>query len=116
MWVPGLAQLSEAMRIGLDFADVDLKDRADVEFRLTAQGVEVTRSELVSTFIAARGEGLVRYDGTLDLRVNAGPMEKLKRVLGGLGAQLGRLTDGLMAYRVTGPLNAPRVEVRVLGR
>ncbi|HMQ16002.1 MAG TPA: AsmA-like C-terminal region-containing protein, partial [Phycisphaerae bacterium] len=109
MWVPGLAQLSEVMRIGLDFADMDLKDRADVEFRLSAQGVEVTRSELVSTFIAARGEGLVRYDGTLDMRVNAGPMEKLKSVLGGLGAQLGRLTDGLMAYRVTGPLNAPKV-------
>lgn len=117
-----MTKLAEVAHIGLDFANVDLRDRGEAAFRLDEKGVEVTRSELVSTFIAARGEGRIGYDGALDLRVNAGPMEKLKSVLGDiavlgeLSGQFSKLTDRLMAYRVRGTVAAPQVEVRVLGR
>lgn len=122
LWIPGVTKLAEVAHIGLDFANVDLRDRGEAAFRLDEKGVEVTRSELVSTFIAARGEGRIGYDGALDLRVNAGPMEKLKSVLGDiavlgeLSGHFSKLTDRLMAYRVRGTVAAPQVEVRVLGR
>lgn len=111
--LPGLSQLADLMDVALG-RDGASNHRADAEFDLTPEGISVTRSEIVTNTIAARGTGLIGYDGALDMRVNAGPMERLQSALGVVGEAFGAITDRLMSYRVTGTVAEPRVGVRPL--
>jgi len=65
--------------------------------------------------VLARINGVVAYDGTLDLEANAGPMEKVQGMLGEVGNILGKVTDQLVKYRITGKAGDPKVAVRPLG-
>ena len=65
--------------------------------------------------IAARGEGTIGFDQTLDLDVNAGPIEKIQEKLGPLGSLVGKVTDFVQGYTVKGTLADPKLGLRVAG-
>lgn len=114
--LPGLTQLADALNVGAQLLGAgQLSHRADIEFELTPPGVRITTSTVEAELLAARATGRIAYDGTLDLDVNAGPLEKLQANLGGVGRVLGRITDQLVTYRVTGPMSNPSVRVAPLG-
>ncbi|MCC7389968.1 MAG: hypothetical protein IT431_14500 [Phycisphaerales bacterium] len=115
--LPGLMQLASVMRVATEMrAGQDaFNHEADASFTLGPAGVEVTASEVHTEFLAARGTGTVGFDGSLDLAVNGGPLEKVQSLLGGLGDAIGAVTDRLVKYRVRGTVAEPRVTVDPLG-
>jgi hypothetical protein len=90
-------------------------DTVDLEFDLQGEGVRINRSKIVTSLALIRGTGLIGYDGTLDLLVSAGPMEKIKDKLGKVGDLLKDLGDRLAQYSVKGTIDKPKVGVRALG-
>ncbi len=116
LMVPGITQLADAMNIARGARDSrESNHRASASFDLTPSGINVTASEVVTNFLAARGTGTVGYDGTLDLAVNAGPLERVQSLLGRVGEAIGSVTDRLMKYLVRGTVEEPRVTVAPLG-
>jgi len=71
--------------------------------------------DLVSGAIAARGEGEIAFDGRINYRLNAGPLERVQGLLGPVGDILGAVTDQFVKYEVSGTLKEPVVSVRPLG-
>ena len=65
--------------------------------------------------IEARGKGKIRYDGSLDLRVRAGLVNRLRGRLGRIGSILDTVTDNLVTNLVRGTLAEPQVTVTPLG-
>ncbi|MEQ8850430.1 MAG: AsmA-like C-terminal region-containing protein [Phycisphaerales bacterium] len=113
--VPGLTELAQVASV-VGFGDAAEKNHtADATFTLSSEGVHLDSSEFVTTTLAARATGLVRFDSSLDLSVNAGPLEKVQDMLGGLGEAIGKLTDKLVTYRVKGTTAEPEVSVAPLG-
>jgi len=90
-------------------------DQAEAEFTLTSDRVKLTKSAITSRSVAAHGTGDIHYDGQLDLMINAGVVEKVESLLGGLGDVLGALTDKLLPYKVTGTWSEPTVTAAPLG-
>jgi hypothetical protein len=114
--IPVLSELASAMKLDISrIGAAPLDHRADAEFTIRGDGIHVTKSEIVTTLLAARGTGRIGYDMTLDMNVNAGPLEKLQSLLGEAGNLFARLTDKLVTYHVTGTLESPQVRVDVLG-
>ncbi|MBK7405806.1 MAG: hypothetical protein IPJ41_14600 [Phycisphaerales bacterium] len=116
MVLPGLSQLAQAMHVmSAGMLSKKLNHKADAEFTLGPAGVIVTSSQVTTEFLAARATGDIAFDGTLNLSVNAGPMEKLQSMLGGVGDLLGSVTDRLVTYRIRGTVAEPQVSVAPLG-
>lgn len=92
-----------------------LNSKADVDFNLDGQGVQVKSLSLTTPVLAATGDGRVNYNQRLDLLINAGPIEKVQDLLGDVGKILGQVSDQLVKYRVTGTLADPKVAVKPLG-
>jgi len=90
-------------------------DRGETHFTLHPDRVELKDLEIVGGTMAARGWGAVFYDGRLDLALNGGPLERAQEALGPIGEAIGRLTDQLMTYRVTGTWSDVSVNVEPLG-
>ena len=90
-------------------------DRADVSLTLQPGVVSLSSIDLVSSTVAARGAGTIGLDGALDLRLNAGPLEKVQSSLGAIGDVFGAITDALVKYHVTGTVNDAAVKVRPFG-
>jgi uncharacterized protein involved in outer membrane biogenesis len=116
MNIPVLTDLMEKMDVLGQLTGVDtLQDEADVEFDLTGEGIKVTKGMAHTPAATAKFTGLVRYDMTLDILANAGPMEKVQGLLGKVGGIIGEVTDKLVKYRITGPASDPKIEVKPLG-
>lgn len=114
--LPGLTLLSDLINRGSRASgDASSNHRATARFSLQPGGARISESEVVTNTIAARGTGFVGFDRTLDLRVNAGPLEKLQSMLGPIGNLLGRVTDRLVTYTIRGTFDDPRVRVAPLG-
>lgn len=115
--IPVLSDLIEAMNLLQKAmgAGTRLEDTADVNFDLTGEGVKITKGEATTQVAAARFTGLIRYNGTLDLIANAGPLEKVQGLFGKVGGIIGEVTDKLVKYRISGPASDPKVEVKPLG-
>lgn len=92
-----------------------LSDSLDVQFNLTSDGIEVTSLDLNTPAIAARGSGMIFYDARLDLALNAGPLERVQNLLGGVGKIIGAVTDRVLKYRIRGTVAEPKVSVHPLG-
>ncbi len=90
-------------------------DHGTAHLELFGDRVRMTKLNLVSGPIAVRGDGDFLYDGRLDLRLNAGVLERLQSLLGPIGDLMGLLSDRLIPYHVTGTLREPKVVVRPLG-
>ncbi|MFI4896309.1 MAG: AsmA-like C-terminal region-containing protein, partial [Phycisphaerales bacterium JB059] len=112
---PGLSAVAQAAEVGSLTSPGQRTHTADIEFDLVPEGARITASRIETPTMLARGVGLVGFDQSLDLRVNAGPLEKLQGMLGQAGKLIGKLTDQLVTYRVTGTLGEPRVSVAPLG-
>lgn len=103
------ASIAEALGAG------SVRDSADAEFRFEGGAVRVESMTLETQAVVARGSGTITFVGACDLMMNAGPMEKVQGLLGGIGAAIGKVTDRLVKYHVTGPIGDPSVKVRPLG-
>ncbi len=112
---PGLSALAKAAEVGSITDPGQRTHEADVEFDLVPKGAKITASRIETPTMLARGVGLVGFDQTLDLSVNAGPLEKLQGMLGQAGKLIGKLTDQLVTYRVTGTISEPSVSVAPMG-
>lgn len=113
--LPGLTALADRLNLpGNPLRSTIANHRADFVFELEPAGVRITESSVVANTLAARGTGLVGYDGTLDLQVNAGPLERVQAMLGRVGEALGRVTDQVMTYHIGGTVGEPKVGVSVL--
>lgn len=114
--LPIIAQLMETMNlIGKITGKYDLSDKADAEFTLKPNGLNLNKTTIETQVVLARVTGVIAYDGTLDLEANAGPMEKVQGMLGKVGDLIGKATDQLVKYKITGKAGDPKVEVRPLG-
>jgi len=115
--LPGLTQLASVMHVvtTAKTGEEAFTHTVDAEFTLGPTGVEVASSEVTTEFLVARGTGTIGFDGSLDLAINGGPMEKLQSMLGGLGDALGAVTDRLVKYRIRGTIEEPEVSVAPLG-
>lgn len=91
------------------------RDRADVVFRLRGNHAYLSQAEIVGSWFAIRGRGKLFFDQTMDVQVNAGPLEKVQDTLGALGDVFGTITDSLIAYRVSGTAAEPSIQVVAFG-
>lgn len=111
--IPIVSALERAI---LDVAgDGRTGDRARADFFITPEGVRPQNLVIETELIAARGEGLIGWNGELDLTMNAGPLEKIQERTGAIGDLLALITDALVKYRVTGPASDPTIEPAPLG-
>jgi hypothetical protein len=111
--LPGMAELIQ--QVGTAASSGKFNHKADADFTLGPTGIEITKSEVVTGVLAARATGSIAWNGTLDLVVNAGPLERLQNALGAVGDIFGKITDQLVKYRVRGPIADPSVTVEPLG-
>jgi hypothetical protein len=91
------------------------KDRLETDLAFHPGEVRLSNLSMVSSTVAARGNGKIGYDGSLNLLLNAGPMEKVQEKLGQIGDIFGKLTDTLVKYQVTGTVAEPKIKVKPLG-
>ena len=91
------------------------KDWITAKFTLGDERLTLTKLSALSGPIGARGTGTIAFDRTLDLELNAGPLEGLQSTAGVIGELTGLITDRLAKYVVTGTIGDPRVRVAPLG-
>ena len=88
-------------------------DTADVAFAFEGDRVNFSKVFVVTPMVALRGRGDLFFDAHMDMLFNAGPIEKIQAMLGPIGAFLGKVTDEVSAYTLTGTLGEPKVGVKV---
>ena len=116
---PLVSVLSDAMGKAGDLHQIH-KNRSkpisviDVELRFEGDHAHLTSFAMSGAGYAARGEGRVYFDSTVDLQLNAGPIEKIQDKLGDVGHLLGKMTDALTKYTVTGTITQPKIGVKIL--
>jgi len=88
-------------------------DTADMAFTFEGDRVNFNKVYVVTQLAALRGHGDIYFDTRLDMLFNAGPLEKVQSMLGTVGDLLGKVTDEVSAYTVTGTLGKPRVGIAV---
>jgi hypothetical protein len=97
-------------------SDAKARDRIAFVFDLTDEGFAFRSIDYSGPLIAGRGTGTMSLDGRLNLRVNAGPLERLQGSMGGVGRAIGNVTDRIGGYRIQGTVASPIVEPIILGR
>lgn len=114
--LPIVKQFAEAMGVFNEATKSMTSDSTvDAAFALKPVGVVLTETTVDTPFAVARGTGTIGFDGSLDLMVNGGPMEKAQGLFGKVGDAIGKMTDKLLKYHVTGRVGEPKVTVRPLG-
>jgi len=88
-------------------------DTADMAFTFEGDRVSLNKVLVVTRVAALHGHGDIFFDTHLDMLFNAGALEKIESMLGKVGAFLGRMSDEISAYTVTGTLADPKVGVKV---
>ena len=114
MRLPVLGKLQDVVLAGKDRPAWQRTDNADAQFGIGPRALEMREFQVASMVLAVRGSGQVFYDGTLDLLVNAGPLQKLSGMLGKVGDVVNKVADSLVAYEVSGPVADPKIEVKPL--
>ncbi|MBL1217176.1 MAG: hypothetical protein D8M59_06725 [Planctomycetes bacterium] len=118
--IPVIAQLSDVLNPGgLGKTPEDrqkaLSDKLDVTFTIRPDRIHLDSLDLTSAVVAARGDGDIFFDTRLALALNAGPMEKVQKGLGDVGKLIGKVTDSLVKYYVSGTTGEPKVSLKPLG-
>ena len=91
-------------------------DRGSLNFELAGDRVHLTEVHVVGGSIGVRGRGEIFYDGRLNLRFTAGPLERLDRgILKDIGKLFSTVTGQLVNYQVSGTLKEPIFAVRTFG-
>jgi len=86
-------------------------DTADMAFTFEGDRVNFHKVDVVTQMAVLRGHGDIFFDTHLNMLFNAGALEKVESMLGRVGAFLGRMTDEISAYTLTGTLGEPKVGV-----
>lgn len=103
--IVSIGQLSEVPR-----------DRAKLKFTMESGHAKIEDIQYVGGFFAARGEGKIELNGTMDLNIRAGPVERMQAMLGDrIGGAIATVTDSVISYRVTGKLGESKVETVIGG-
>ena len=92
-----------------------LTDSAEGRVSFAGDCVRLDSFEGRSGAMGMRGTGTVGFDETLNLRMNAGVLEKLQDSLGGLGKAWAKMSDAVAGYRVSGTLRKPEVSLEIGG-
>jgi len=114
--VPVLEQLTRAItktaRLITRKRGAIANEKADVNFDFMGDQIKISEFTYAGEFVAARGTGEIALDQRLNLLVNAGPIEKLKTLLGTqIGAIINFVTPELVTYKVTGTVDEPKVSM-----
>ena len=88
-------------------------DTADVAFTFAGNRVNFNKVFVVTRVAALHGHGDIYFNTHMDMLFNAGAVEKIESMLGKIGAFLGRMSDEVSAYTVTGTLGDPKVGIKV---
>jgi hypothetical protein len=104
-----------AAHLGVDTHKDAPRDRGKIDFTLADDRVTIDKSLIQSRFVAAHGTGDIHYGGRIDLKINAGVVEKAESLLGELGDVLAALTDRLLPYVISGTWSEPIVTPDPLG-
>jgi hypothetical protein len=121
MYTPVVQDLNDALGKSRRFftgekpATSQPRDRAKLVFILSGEGAKCSEILYEGGMFAARGQGTIGLDRRVDLMMNAGPLEKMQAMMGGVGKAFGKLTDSVAAYRVTGGIEDPQIDVEVAG-
>jgi hypothetical protein len=116
--LPLLSDLLRHVRAAIPnipFLTRERQDRAAFTFQIRPDRVVLESFDIECALVAARGSGDMYYDQTIDLVVNAGPLEKAQSLLGRVGDVIGQVTSRVIAYEVRGTVAQPRFAVRPLG-
>lgn len=118
--IPVIAQLSDLVSPGAlgnsrQDREKALSDKLDVTFTVKPDRIHINSLDLSSAVVAARGDGDIFYDTRLALALNAGPMEKVQKGLGDVGKLIGKVTDSLVKYYVSGTTAEPKVSIKPFG-
>lgn len=117
--VPIISNLIEFMETSGDLdrleGDAPGTDEAQLVFELRGDHAYISKADIDGSWFAMRGRGKLFFDQELAMNVNAGPLEKVQGALGQIGRVLGRVTDGLLAYRVTGRVGEMKIRPVPLG-
>jgi hypothetical protein len=110
---PILSLLNKSLTKALGIENRTLTDRAEGTVSFAGDRLRIDRLGATSGAMALRGNGTLAFNGTLDLRVNAGPLEMIQNSLGPIGNIWGTVSDALVGYRIHGTLTHPKVSVEV---
>lgn len=88
-------------------------DSATIAADCGGDTVAINDIKYVGKLLAARGSGTIKLDRTMDLWINAGPIERAQVLLGSVGSVIGKVTDNIVAYRVRGTVDDPKITVEV---
>ena len=114
--MPLMARLASVVDVlGNKPRDSGFNDSAFGRFSFRGPAVDFSEIRMTSSTFAARGNGVVWFNQDIDLVLNAGPVERVQDMLGGLGRILGAVTDQIVKYRVRGSVGQPTVKVVPLG-
>jgi hypothetical protein len=86
-------------------------DTADMAFTFEGDRVNFHKVDVVTQMAVLRGHGDIFFDTHLNMLFNAGALEKVQSMLGRVGTFLGKMTDEISAYTLTGTLGEPQVGV-----
>jgi hypothetical protein len=106
----GLATIMSLATFGIGF-----DDRAEAKFSISEETVTLSSFSVLAKPLGVRGDGWIKFNDTLHLRINAGPLEAIQESTGDLGKFLGALTDFLVKYVVTGSIEDPKISIAPLG-
>lgn len=95
--------------------DPEGSDEADLVFELRGDHAFFERAVINGSWFALRGKGQLFFQNKLSMNINAGPLEKIQESIGILGRPLSAVTDGLLAYRVSGPFDEIKIRPVPLG-
>ena len=110
---PLIRALAGVMKIvSLDFGG---SDTVNATFTIADERVNISSLRAVVGPIGARGRGWIGFDRTMELRFNAGPLERLQESTGPIGQIFGAITDTLLDYVASGTLSDPKIRIAPLG-
>ncbi|MCH2162293.1 MAG: hypothetical protein MK085_10525 [Phycisphaerales bacterium] len=98
--------------VSLDFNG---KDSIEADFTIAKERVNITSCKALVGPIGARARGWIAFDSSLELKFNAGPLERFQESTGVIGRAFGAVTDSLLNYVATGTLSDPKVHIAPLG-
>ncbi|MEM9372362.1 MAG: AsmA-like C-terminal region-containing protein [Planctomycetota bacterium] len=113
--VPVLTDLIEVMEVAGVLQGDPYRDAFASPLTFSPAGVTLEGFEFTTPAVDARGSGTIGYTGSLDLRINGGPVEALQNKMGDFGRILGIVTDSVLTYRVEGTVSEPEVAVQPFG-
>ncbi len=113
--VPVITDLVEVMEAAGVLRGETYRDTFTSPLTFSPGGVTLDDFRFATPAITARGSGTVGFSGSLDMRINGGPVEAIQDRLGDFGKILGAVTDGLITYRVRGSVSEPDISVQPLG-